>query len=186
MRRDITHALQELGVEGRHEAPRFDAVKAGQLRDPARHRAVRHAGNALDLDDVSQRRPIAVKDLLELRDAVLPHLRRDYELLDLPPGEGFDRDPLGPQDDLVVVEDDGFALTREPDVELDRLGAEALGEVEALDRVLARPAGRAAVPHDPGPVLLLPVAHRGGILSRRRPRPPPGSPRGPRPDRGRL
>ena len=182
LREGLVHALDELGVEGADEAARRQPENRGELRHPAGHGAPgarRHPGRALDLDDVAKRRSVAVKDLLEPRDAVLAELGGDDELLELPGGERPHGQPLGPEEDVLVVENDRLAVAREAHVELDRVGAEALGEVEARDRVLAGPPRRAAVADDPGRVGALPVAHRRRIMSR--PRLRRGSRRGRRP-----
>ncbi len=120
----LVHPLHELGVERPHEAAPGQAENGSQLRHAAGHRAHRHPGRALDLDDVPKRRAIPVEHLLELRNAVLAELGRDDELLDLAPGEGAHRQPLRAENHVLVVEDDGLAVAREANVELDRVRAE--------------------------------------------------------------
>ena len=187
VRRGLAHALEEFGVEGRHETPVGQAEGVRELRDAAGHRAGLHAVAGLDLDDVPKPAAVAMEHLLQLRDAVLAELRRDRELLDLPPREAAHRDALGPEHDVLVVKEHGFAVARLPHVELDGVDAEALGEVEALDRVFARPPRGAAVADDPDRMRLFPLAHadRPRIMCDGRTPSPRGSgrapPRGPAP-----
>src|SRR5262245_30087467 len=178
----VPHALQELRVEGGDETPVADAEHLGEASDAARHRPELHTVSGLDLDDVSEPPAVPVKDRLEARDAVVAELRRYGQPLDLAPREAAHRDALSTEDDFVVVEEHGLAVARLADVELDGVHAEALGEIEALDRVLAGAPGGAAVADDPGPVGLLPLAHGGRIIAEPGPRRPPrGSDPGPPP-----
>jgi hypothetical protein len=68
--------------------------------------------------------------------------------------------PLASDRDGVVVEDDELAVLRLLEIELDRVRPLGLREVEALERVLARPPRRAAMAHDPDGMRFFPVAHR--------------------------
>src|SRR6266540_2604193 len=147
---------------GRRARLRPPAPRAAASRDAPRHRAPVETGRTLHLDDVSERSSITVEDVREPRDPVLPVFGREHELLDLPRREAPDRDPLRAQSHLVVVEDDGLAVAGLAKVELDRVDPDALGPVEALDRVLAGAARRAAVADDPRGVGLAPVARTIG------------------------
>jgi len=101
---------------------------------------------------------VPVEDLFQSRDAVIPELRGKRQAFDLAGCEAAYRNPLGPQRDLLVVKQDGFAVAGLAQVELDRVGPEALGPVQAVERVLPRPARRAAVADDPDRVGVLRVA----------------------------
>ena len=85
------------------------------------------------------------------------------QLVDFARGERAHRDPLVPENDVLVVKENGLSVARLPEIDLDGVDAEYFGRVEAVDRVLARTAGSAAVPDDPRAVRRLPFAHRDSM-----------------------
>src|ERR1700693_3319434 len=168
-RRDLrvgfAHPAQELGVEGSDEAAGADAEGPCEHGDATRHQGELRRGRRLDLDDVAQGVAVAVKALPETRDPVLPELGREGQLLDFPGREALDRNALAAEHDVLVVEEHRLAVPGLPQVELNRVGAEALGPVQAVQGVLPRAARRPAVPHDPDEVRSLPVAHGRDSIS---------------------
>src|SRR6266536_400407 len=155
---DLAHPLAEFGIETDDEAPRADSVLGGEGRDAPRHHAAVEAGRRLHLDDVPERPSVTVEHVGKPRDPILPVFRGKDELLDLPRREAPDRHPLRAESDFIVMEDDGLTVAGLAEVELDGVDSDALGPVEALDRVLPGATRRAPVPHDPGGMRLAPLA----------------------------
>src|SRR5688500_20355508 len=71
----LANLFQEFHVERDDDAPRDDAVLGGEAGDPARHHASVVVRRRLDLDDITERGTVAVKDVLETRDSILAVLR---------------------------------------------------------------------------------------------------------------
>ena len=105
-------------------------------------------GPGLQLDEVAARGAVAQEDVAQGRDEAAEPAALDGQLRELGDRDGRERDAPPEEDDLGVVLDDGLAVEREADVELEAVGAVGLGPVEALEGVLERLRRGAAVPDD--------------------------------------